>query len=256
MSTADTDTTKDTLLGGRVSLTQPKRGFRAGSDPVLLAASVPARSGQRVLDLGCGAGAAFLCLAARVPGLSCAAVELQADYADLARVNAARNGADAMIHTADIAALPAELRRQRFHHVLTNPPYFDRRTGSTSPDLPRERALGEVLALPDWIDAGARRLEPRGTLTVIQKADRLPDLLTAMAACLGSVAILPIAPRIGQQSKLVIAQGIKGGRAPFRLLPPFILHDADDFSDAASAVLRDAAPIRSFSVRMAQQTKM
>ncbi|MEL6264223.1 MAG: methyltransferase, partial [Pseudomonadota bacterium] len=61
--------THDRLLGGRVGLTQPRQGYRAATDPVLLAAAVPAAAGETVLELGIGAGAAVLCLAARVPGL-------------------------------------------------------------------------------------------------------------------------------------------------------------------------------------------
>ena len=57
------------LLGGRVSYAQPREGFRSGIEPVLLAAAIPARPGEHVLEGGSGAGAALLCLAARVPGL-------------------------------------------------------------------------------------------------------------------------------------------------------------------------------------------
>ena len=95
MSTKDSGTTRDAFLGGKLRLRQPRRGYRAGIDPVLLAASVPARPGQSVLDLGCGAGAAALCLAARVGGLRLAGLERQADYAELARANAAEMTATA-----------------------------------------------------------------------------------------------------------------------------------------------------------------
>ena len=84
--------TDDKFLMGRLRLLQPAQGYRAATDPVLLAAACPASAGQSVLDLGCGAGAAALCLAARVPGLALAGLELQPGYADLARRNAARNG--------------------------------------------------------------------------------------------------------------------------------------------------------------------
>ena len=50
------DLTCDDFLGGRLSIWQPRDGYRAGVDPVLLAASVPARAGQSVLELGCGTG--------------------------------------------------------------------------------------------------------------------------------------------------------------------------------------------------------
>jgi tRNA1Val (adenine37-N6)-methyltransferase len=74
---AETELTRDGFLGGRLALLQPRDGYRAGTDPVLLAAFVPAREGESVLDLGCGAGTAALCLAARVPVLELHGLELQ-----------------------------------------------------------------------------------------------------------------------------------------------------------------------------------
>ncbi|MFO7806744.1 MAG: methyltransferase, partial [Paracoccaceae bacterium] len=68
--------TQDAFLGGQLYLWQPRRGgYRAGVDPVLLAASVPAQAGETVLELGCGVGAAMLCLHARVKGLQLTGVE-------------------------------------------------------------------------------------------------------------------------------------------------------------------------------------
>jgi len=113
----------DAFLGGLVQLAQPLNGYRAGVDPVLLAASVPAKASDTVLELGCGGGVASLCLGRRVGGLSLTGVELQADYADLARENAARNGMAFDVHAADLNALPAQIKAQRFDHVLANPPY-------------------------------------------------------------------------------------------------------------------------------------
>ena len=55
----------DAFLGGRLRIWQPRAGYRAGIDPVMLAAAVPARPRQSVLELGCGAGTASLCLAAQ-----------------------------------------------------------------------------------------------------------------------------------------------------------------------------------------------
>src|SRR5512139_3877326 len=67
--------TDDRLLGGRVRLQQPASGFRAAIDPVLLAAAVPAGEGDIVLDVGCGTGAAALCLATRVEAAHVTGIE-------------------------------------------------------------------------------------------------------------------------------------------------------------------------------------
>lgn len=245
---APVDLTDDAFLGGKLRLWQPRRGYRAASDPVLLAAAVDARPGQSVLDLGCGAGTAILCLAARVPGLALDGLELQPAYADLARRNAARNGMTLKVVVGDLAQIPAELRRG-FDHVIANPPYYAT-AGSASPDQGRDTALRVALPIARWIDAAARRLHPGGDLTMIIGTAALPAALAAMGTRLGSVAVLPLAPRQGQAASRVILRARKGGRASLRLLAPLVLHDGlshghdhDSHTAAASAVLRDGAAI-------------
>lgn len=246
---ADCGLTDDAFLGGRVRLWQPAAGYRAAMDPVLLAAAVPARAGEAVLDLGCGAGAAALCLGARVPGLALAGLELQGDYAALARANAARNDLALEVTEGDVAQMPAGLRARVFDHVLTNPPYYGA-SGPAAADAGRDRALREALPLGEWIAAGLRRLRPGGRITVIQSADRLADLLAALSPGAGSVAVLPVAPRDGRPARRVIVSARKGGRGALRLLAPLVLHaapahagDGEDFTDTARAVLRDAAAL-------------
>lgn len=242
------DLTCDAFLGGRLRLWQPRKGYRAGIDPVLLAAAVPAQPGQTVLDLGCGAGAAGLCLLSRVPGLSVTGVERQTIYADLARRNAAENGLPLEIATADIGDLPPDIRRRRFDHVIANPPYYRPETRSPASDPGREAALGERTPLPGWIDVAARRLAPGGWLHVIQRVERLPDLVAACTERIGSLEILPLAARIGRDPHLVILRARKGGKAAFRLLHSVVLHagaththDGDSYRPEITAILRDAA---------------
>ncbi|MEP5760170.1 MAG: methyltransferase, partial [Litoreibacter sp.] len=162
---------KDAFLGGKLTLSQPVTGYRAGADPVFLAASVPAKAGDSVLDLGCGIGAALFCLMARVPGLITTGIEINPSYANIARQNAADTGYGADIYKGDLTQMPDTLRQQTFDHVMTNPPFFDRADGSAASDEGRESARGESVDLPAWLDAGVRRLKSKGTLTVIQRAD-------------------------------------------------------------------------------------
>lgn len=235
----------DAFLGGRLALWQPRAGYRAGVDPVLLAASVPAKPGQSVLDLGCGAGAAMLCLGARVPGLRLTGLERQPAYAALARRNARDTAIAAEVVIGDLADMPPVLRQQRFDHVIANPPYFDRRSGTRARDTGREAALGEETPLAAWVAAAAKRTAPRGHVTIIQRAERLPGLLTAMSDCLGSLQVLPLIPRPGRDAQLVLVRGRKGGRAAFRLHYGFVLHDGpahdgdrENYSEPAACVLR------------------
>src|ERR1700741_1966998 len=86
--------TEDAVLGGRLRLRQPRRGHRVGHDAILLAAACPARTGDKVVDLGAGIGAAGLALAARVPGTTVTLVEVEPTLAALADENVRRNGLD------------------------------------------------------------------------------------------------------------------------------------------------------------------
>ena len=241
---ADADLSRDAFLCGRLHLWQPVRGYRAATDPVLLAACVDARAGQRVLDLGCGAGAASLCLAARVPRLVQAGLELQADYADLARRNAAQSGVVLDVVEGDVAAMPTALRRE-FDHVIANPPYYSA-GGTPSPDAGRAAALQVATPITDWVATGLRRLAPGGYLTLIISAELLPAVLTLAPQS----TILPLAPRVGRVAPRVIVQARKLGRSPFRLLAPFVIHagaahdgDRENYTPEAEAVLRGGAAL-------------
>ncbi|RGP38143.1 tRNA1(Val) (adenine(37)-N6)-methyltransferase [Pseudotabrizicola alkalilacus] len=244
---ADADLTDDKFLCGKLNLLQPVRGYRAATDPVLLAAACPAQVGERVLDIGCGAGAASLCLGARVPGAQLWGLEVQPGYAELARRNAARNGIAMQVHDGDLAQMPAALRID-FDHVIMNPPYYPPE-GTRSPVPERARAMQVDLPLGDWVQAGARRLAPGGWLTLICGTDGLPAVLAGMAK-LGSTAVLPLAPREGRRALRIIVQARKGGRGAFRLLAPFVIHaglthngDRESYTPEASDVLRNGSDL-------------
>lgn len=238
----------DAFLVGRLRVWQPRRGYRGATDPVLLAAAVAARPGAAVLELGCGAGLATLCLAARVPGLALAGVERQPAYAALARANAARNGRALEVVEGDLADLPLRLRTRSFDHVLANPPWF---APATTParDAGRDAARREETPLALWVATALRRLRPGGRLTLIAPAERLPELLAALGGR-AAATVLPLAARAGRPAGRVILEARKGGRSPFLLLAPLVLHrgpfhvaDGEDFTPEARALLRDAAPL-------------
>lgn len=244
----DAELSDDKFLMGRLRLLQPARGYRAATDPVLLAAACPALPGQSVLDLGCGAGAASLCLGARVAGLGLAGLEVQPAYADLARRNAARNGMVLEVQEGDLTLMPKPLRRG-FDHVIANPPYYAA-GGTPSPVAVRDRAVRVDTPIAAWVAAAASRLDPGGWLTMIFATPCLPEALAALAPKMGSALVLPLAPREGREAPRVILRARKGGRAAFRLLAPFVIHegaahdgDRENYTAAANAVLRDGADL-------------
>lgn len=238
---------EDRLLGGRVVLRQPAEGYRAAIDPVLLAAAVPSRPGERVLELGCGVGAAALCLAARVPGLDLTGLELQRELAELARANAAANATRLRVLQGDVAAPPKDLG-SGYRRVLLNPP-FHPPEATASPLDAKDLANREgATVLRVWLDLAVRRLRQGGTLTLIHRADRLAELLAAVPSGAGDLRLLPLWPQAGRPAHRVLMQATCGSRAALTLLPGLALHAADGgFTAEAEAVLRDAAalPMRS-----------
>ncbi len=244
------ETTEDKFLGGALSLLQPRNGYRAGADPVLLASAVPARPGQSVLELGCGVGTALFCLMRRVCDLDAVGVERDAGLAELARANADKNAFTAQIVQSDLAALPSDIRERTFDHVFANPPFFDRAQGPRAGETTREGGRGEETPLSAWIDTAVRRLKPGGTLTLIQRTARLQGILKCMDGRLGGVRLVPLAARVGSDAENVIVTARKGGRGALTIQAPFVLHDGarhdgdrDSYSRGAKAILREGSSL-------------
>ncbi|MBC8270329.1 MAG: methyltransferase [Rhodospirillaceae bacterium] len=238
-------TTEDSLLGGRVRLLQGRDGYRAAIDPVLLAAAIPAVSGQRVLDLGCGTGAASLCLSVRVPGLKISGLDLQPGLIDLARQNAALNecGEDVRFLCGDLLEPPRQITDKPFDHVMVNPPYLEADTGHPPPEPAKAIANVEGAAgLNDWVQAAAAAVVHKGSVTFIHRGDRIDDLLAAFHGCLGGIIVLPLWPGPGKAAKRVIVSGRKGVTSPAQINPGLTLHESNGaFSEAANAILQDAS---------------
>jgi tRNA1(Val) A37 N6-methylase TrmN6 len=233
------ETTEGTLLGGRVRYRQFATGHRSGFEPVLLAAAVPARSGDKVLELGTGAGAALLCLAARVPGMTGTGVEIDPALAALANENFRINGFNGVAALAGDAGAEEKFATT-FDHVLANPPWHDA-AGAASPDAKRALAHQAAPGLLDrWIATMADAVTSRGTLTLIIPASSYAAAVAALEAQkFRCIALFPLWPRAGQAAKQVIVQARRTG--PSRVLPGLVLHDETGITPAADAVLRSGA---------------
>lgn len=234
--------TDDRLLDGRVHLRQPAHGFRASIDAVLLAAAVSAKAGEAVLDVGSGTGAAALCLAARLEGVQVTGIEADRALVRLASDNAQASGvaARARFYLGDLAAPPIRLSPGSFDHVMANPPFTPASRGRSPRHPGRVQAMVEGPAtLSGWLDFCVRMVRQGGTVTIIQRADRLDEVLAGLTGRLGALFVLPLWPHAGDVAKRVIVGGRKGSGAPLTLLPGLVLHRPDgSYTQAAEQLLR------------------
>jgi tRNA1(Val) A37 N6-methylase TrmN6 len=245
--------TDNAALGGRLRLLQPRKGHRFGHDAILLAAATPAKAGDHVVELGAGVGAAGLAVAARVPGIRLTLVEIDPMLTALAVRNIARNelAESATAVCLDVAAegelfAAAGLPAGCAEHVLLNPPFYDPRQNTLSPDVRRRAAhAGGRDVLDTWVAAAHRLLRASGVLTLIYRADGRDDVLAALSAGFGRVVILPILPRQDEQAIRVIVCASKDGHGPTRLLSGMPLNNSSDKpTEDAEAVLRHAAALK------------
>jgi tRNA1(Val) A37 N6-methylase TrmN6 len=240
--------TENAVLNGRVRLLQPERGYRAGVDAALLAAACDADAGARVLEAGCGAGAALLAAAARRPQARFTGLERDPAAAALARRNVELNGlADRVtILEGDVAEGFRKLGVPPLDAVLANPPYFDDPAALRAPAPERRGAWIADDGLAAWVGFLLKAVREGGSLTFIHRAERLGDLLALLTPKAGGVQIRPVHPFADAPAKRVLVRAVKAGKAPLRLLPPLVLHARDGgakHTPEAEAVLRGEADL-------------
>ena len=236
------------LLGGRVRLRQATRGYRAGLDAALLAAAVEAAPGERVVELGCGAGGALLPAAVRCAGAAFTGVERDPAAAALARANVALNGLESRVQVRGGAVGDgfAALDAPRFDAAFANPPFFDDPSALRPPAPERRGAWMADDGLGAWCAWLLSAVRDGGRVTLVHRADRLGDLLAALSAGAGGLAVRPVHPFADAPAKRVLVRAVRGARAPLRLLPPLVLHarDAAGHTAEADEVLRGDAAMR------------
>ncbi len=259
--------TLDRLLDGRLTLRQPARGHRAGTDAILLAAlarrlmGTHPRPGLRIADFGAGVGSAGLALAVMEPSALVTLLEREPFLADQARANAAANAPGrADVIEADLtdarALREAGMPPASVDIVMMNPPFFEAGAVRASPNPQRrashvmgtgsgrEGAGSGQESLGDWMTAARRALAPKGQLALIHRAEALGDVLAALTKGFGAIRILPVQPDACAPAHRILVSAALGARTPLTLLPPLALHNGDGaFTPAAEAIHRRLTPI-------------
>jgi tRNA1(Val) A37 N6-methylase TrmN6 len=242
------ETRESRLLGGRLRLIQPVRGYRAGMDAALLAAAVALKPGGRTLELGCGPGAALLQAAVRHPEISFVGVERDAAALALAERNVALNGLAerVSVRAGAVADGFRALGLERSDLAFANPPFFDDPGALRGPAPERAGAWMAEDGLAAWLTFLIDAVKDGGRVLMIHRADRLGDILAGLSPRAGSIHIRPIQPHADEPAKRVLVRATRGGKAPLALLPPLVLHDRSDgakHTAKADAILRGEAAL-------------
>jgi tRNA1(Val) A37 N6-methylase TrmN6 len=233
------DLTDDAILSGRIRIRQPAQGYRVNVDTILLAAAVEAATGMRLMEAGCGVAAALLAVAVRSENTKLVGVERDQNIASIARENVAMNAMSDRVEIVTGDALEKTANLGVFDGVFVNPP-FARDGEGRAPVEHRRYAHVTGVSIDAWIAALADRLSGGAALTLIHRAEKLPELLAAFEGRLGGLEIIPMRPRAGEAAKRVIVRGRKGSRAPLKLYAGLDIHDASGgkYASETDAILK------------------
>jgi tRNA1(Val) A37 N6-methylase TrmN6 len=244
--------TEDALLNGRLRIRQPKRGYRVNVDTLLLAATfgpMAFRLGTRIVEPGCGVGAALLSVMAqrtREDPVEFIGIERDATYAKLARENVELNAQTHQARIIEADALDPHADFGVFDCVFFNPPYDSAEEGRPPAEEKRAAFIADR-PIGDWIKVWSNRMGAHSNLTLIHRAHKLGEILAALEGRLGGVEVFPIRPAANAKARRVIVRAWKGSRAPLKLFAGLDLHPSDDAKDKytpeAEAILRGEAHI-------------
>lgn len=253
----DFETTSDSWLGGKLTLRQPAKGHRVGSDAALLAAAAP--EARRIVDVGAGVGAVGLALLKRMTGARAELVEIDAELGALAAENVKKNdlAERARVAVADVTAARARRAAGLIDGVadlvVTNPPFFDAPNVRVSPEARRARAhvlssapLRANARSPTaaWIVSALALLAPGGRFVMIHRPDALGEILASLENRLGAIAVLPIHPYLEAPAHRLLIAGVKGARAPLSVQAGLVLHEPSGaFTNEAELIHRGDATI-------------
>jgi tRNA1(Val) A37 N6-methylase TrmN6 len=250
--------TIDAFHFGRFYLVQPKgRGHRSGMDAMLLAAMVDAEGPIELADLGAGAGAAGLGVAARLSEARVTLIEKSADMIAYAEKTLALPENAAVAARARLLAVDVTLKgRERvaaglpddvFDHVIMNPP-FNHAGDRRAPDgLKAEAHVLQDGLFDAWIRTAGAILKPGGQMSLIARPESIAEIMTACGKRFGGLEFTMIHPRQGESAIRLLASGIKGSRARPVFRAPVFMHpegshrflpEVDDLNNGRAAYRR------------------
>ena len=237
------DYTQDYLLNKQIKIFQPVDGYRASTDAIMVSSLVKTiKKNDNILDVGSGTGAISLCLASRfqqqLPHIT--GLELQPELAELSDMSAKANGFSKILryHNCNIKDKLDFIKPCSFQHVISNPPYSDH--DLPSPNMSKAQAHNHSdFNLSDWIKFMIKMLAPQGHFYMINRAEAVDEILYNLHGKLGNIKLIPLFTKEGPKAKRILIMAQKNNKTPTEILPPFIVHTEDSYTEKAFQILRE-----------------
>ncbi len=223
--------TEDHFLNGKICIKQNKVGYRFSVDSMLLASHVKAAAGDKIIDIGTGCGIISLILAYRNPEIKIYGIEIQKSLADIAALNVKNNCLEKQIEIicTDIKNLKRNMLSGSPDIIVCNPPYRKVKSGRVNTNNQRALARHEIMiSLPEIFESASSLLDISGKFIMIYPSERIADIIAHMRYS----GIEPkyfrfIYSKENSESKLVIAEGIKGGGPGAKVAQPLVIYKND-----------------------------
>ncbi|TDM14844.1 tRNA1(Val) (adenine(37)-N6)-methyltransferase [Macrococcoides canis] len=221
----------DQLLKENLSIIQNDDVFSFSTDALLLAHFTQLRAKDKIMDLCSGNGVIPLLLSART-ATAIEAVEIQDVLVDMAVRTIRYNdlASQITIHHMDLKDVGNTFLPSQFDVVTCNPPYFRENQSYQHLKEAHRIARHEVMCtFMDCVRAASHLLKQGGKMVIVQRADRLADVIVDMR--MGGIEPKRLIPIYSKKSKAqaitVIVEGIKGGKPDMKIQPPFYIYDED-----------------------------
>jgi len=227
------ENTKNKFLGGRLKIYQQKKGFRAGHDSVILASSIPAKRGDKCLELGVGTGVVSLCLLSRVEDLKIVGIDNDQDVLSLAKENSIINNFQdkLVLIKGDLnkgLKESSKLQRQSFDHIYSNPPYYiEDEIIFPLNEGKRNAYEGNSDTFKVWLKIALTLVKSKGSITFINHIKNLPKMLNLFTSSMGDIKITPIFSDIKKPAYRFLISGVRDSKKPLKFTKGLVLNNKD-----------------------------
>lgn len=210
-------------------LIQNPKGFCFGLDAVLLVHFANAKPEEKILDIGTGTGIIPILMSAYYPQTQYCAIEIQADYADMAKRSVEYNRLEERIsiRQGDLREMESIFPLSAFDRITVNPPYMN--SGLIPSSEEKAIARHEICCdLETIIAKSAQHLKPQGSLCMVHRPNRLPEVMTVLRKySLEPKRLRLVQPKAGEEPNLFLIEAVRGAKAYLRIEPTLVIYQAD-----------------------------